>query len=397
MNAEFVLLLLAAALCGGVAVYVLHVVPAKAAAARSEAGRTRAEATLEAHLSGASALEGKLDDKLKKLAVEALRENSKDFRERMADFVSPITTSLEKFESRVGKIERDRAGAYAKIEQQVSSLGAETNRLVQALRKPKTRGRWGEFQLQRVLELAGMLEHCDFDVERSLRAGNGYLRPDVIVRLPGDRSIIIDAKTSLDGYLDAVEADTEEGREVALREHARQLGDHVLKLASKAYWNALPGSPDFVVMFVPGEALVDVAGQLDPKLHDRAIREKVLITTPTTLVALLKTVAYGWEQEKVAENAKEVADRARDLYSRIRVFAEHVGKLGDSLGNAIGHFNKSVGSLESRVLPAARRFEKLGVTPGEDEIPLLGRVELAPREVQARDLVSDRHGPRPKQ
>jgi len=262
-------------------------------------------------------------------------------------------------------------------------LRTETSRLVQALRRPKTRGRWGEYQLQNVLEMAGMTEHVDFIEERTIEGDGGRLRPDVIVRLPGGKSVVIDAKTPLEAYLAALDTNDEEMRERQMVDHARQVRDHVRTLASREYWKVLPVTPDFVVMFVPGEAFFAAAIESDPSLFEQAVRQHVLISTPTTLIALLKAIAYGWQQEKLAENAQTVASLARELFDRIKVFSGYIRDLGRSLQQAVERYNKGVGSLEARVLPAARRFENLGVVPCGSEISLLEPIETNARVVQA--------------
>ena len=441
MSTEFVMQLCVAALGGGVIAYLAFALPLRARAtsaekrcsvaeqdARDERGAREAEArdkaaavaTLDAerksHQARVDEIEEKINEKFAVLAADALGKNSENFLRLVSErfdqhkaaaakdledrqkaietLVKPIGESLTKFEGRVREIEKAREGAYHAIKEQVRNLGqgqaglkSETSRLVQALRQPKIRGRWGEFQLQNVLEMAGMSEHVDFFTEQALQGENGKLRPDVRVRLPGNKFVIIDAKTPLEGYLAAFEAeDDEEARENALRNHARHLRRHVGNLASKEYWNALPGSPDFVVMFVPGEAFYDAAARMDPEIVDHAIKRRVLIATPTTLIALLKAIAFGWQQEKLTENAQMVADHARELYSRICVFGEHMGKLGQSLRQAVDRYNKSVGSLESRVLPAARRFETLGAAPEGAAIRHMEPVESEPRSLQSHEL-----------
>ncbi len=362
-------------------------------------------------------IEDQFNDKFSRMASDVLNENSsmflklasecfgqhkvvadrdlKDRQTAIENLVKPIGVELRKFESTVGQIEKKREGAYSAITEQVKSLKegqqglrSETSQLVQALRQPKTRGRWGEIQLQRVLEMAGMSEYVDFLTEQSIAGDEATLRPDVIVRLPGGKRAVIDAKTPLDGYLRSLEAEGEEDREQALRDHARQLRKHVTDLASKKYWRQLAHSPEFVVMFVPGEALYDAAARTDPEIFESAVEKRVLIATPTTLIALLKAVAFGWQQERLAENARDVAHEARTLYDRIRVFGEHMDKLGKSLRQAVDRYNKSVGSLEARVLPAARRFEALGVAPEHESIPALEPVDLDPRAIHARELAA---------
>jgi DNA recombination protein RmuC len=302
----------------------------------------------------------------------------------------PVSESLSKFEDTVGELEKARVGAYCTITEQVKNLAegqvglrTETSRLVQALRRPKTRGRWGEYQLRNVLEMAGMIEHVDFIEEQTIQGDGGRLRPDVIVRLPGAKSVVVDAKTPLDAYLAALDTSDEETRERQMADHARQVRDHVRVLASRDYWKALPVTPDFVVMFVPGEAFFASAIESDPNLFEQAVRQRVLITTPTTMIALLKAIAYGWQQEKLTENAQVVANLARDLFDRIKVFSGYMRDLGRSLQQAVERYNRGVGSLEARVLPAARRFEDLGVVPSGSEIPLLEPVETNARNLQA--------------
>ena len=380
--------------------------------------KTKLEAELknhEAHVEDLRKMDDDLERKFTVLASDALGKNSENFlklvserfgkhretadeelekrKKEIETLVKPIGESLSKFEHRVGEIEKAREGAYGAITEQVKSLAegqtnlrSETGRLVQALRQPKTRGRWGEYQLRNVLEMAGMTEHVDFVEEKTIEGEDGRLRPDVIVRLPGGKSVIVDAKTSLEAYLSAVETDDEDTREQLMADHARQVRDRVRTLASRDYWNALPETPDFVVMFIPGEAFFAAAIERDPGLFETAVRQRVLICTPTTFVALVKAIAYGWQQEKLAESALEIAERGRDLYDRIKVFGGHMGDLGRSLRQAVDRYNQGIGSLEGRLLPAARRFETLGVVPAGSSIPALEPVELEAREVQAEEL-----------
>lgn len=427
MNTEIALQLCLAFLGGGVVVYLAFALPAGSRAAALERRLAAAEATLKAeranHQTRVDEIERTINQKFAALATDALRSNSQSFLNLVSDrfarhrqavdrdledrqkaierLVRPIGETLTKFEGRVADIEKAREGAYQAVTEQVrilsegqSGLKSETSRLVQALRQPKTRGRWGEYQLQNVLEMAGMSEHVDFFSEESIQGANGKLRPDVIVRLPGGKSAIIDAKTPLDGYLDAFEAGEDEGaREAALNRHVRHVRQHVNSLASKEYWNALPGSPDFVVMFVPGEALYDAAARIDPSIVEHAIRRRVLIATPTTLIALLKAIAFGWQQERLSENAQSVAEQARELYSRICVFGAHMDDLGKSLRQAVDRFNKSVGSLERRVLPCARRFETLGAAPDGASIAQAKPIGLELRSLQSSELASGRGQP----
>ena len=366
---------------------------------------TRMGAELEKKFAGlASEVLGKNSESFLKLVSERFEKHSESAKEDLEKrrtaietLVKPLGESLSKFETKVDAIEKAREGAYRAISEQVKSLAegqtglrSETNRLVQALRRPQTRGRWGEYQLRNVLDLAGMTENVDFVEQATLEGEDGRLRPDVVIRVPGGKSIIVDAKTPLDAYLNAVEAPDEETRERSIADHARQVRDHVRALSSRDYWKALPETPEFVVMFVPGESFFAAAIESDPELFESAARQRVLISTPTTLIALVKTIAYGWQQEKLAENAQAVASQGRDLYERIKTFGGHMGDIGRSLQQTVERYNRGVGSLERRVLPAARKFESLGVTPAGSAIPPLEPVELDPREAQAEELIERR-------
>ena len=387
--------------------------------AASEAARESERKSHEARVQELTRMGAELERKFAGLASEALGKNSESFlklvserfekhsasakedlekrRTAIETLVKPLGESLSKFETKVDAIEKARTGAYEAIKEQVKSLAegqtnlrSETSRLVQALRRPQARGRWGEYQLRNVLDMAGMTEHVDFVEQSTLDGDEGRLRPDVVIRVPGGKSIIVDAKTPLDAYLNAVEAPDEETRERFIADHARQVRNHVRALSSRDYWKALPETPEFVVMFVPGESFFAAAIESDPALFESAARQRVLISTPTTLIALVKTIAYGWQQEKLAENAQAVAAQGRDLYERIGTFGRHLSALGKSLRQTVDHYNKGVGSLESRVLPAARRFEELGVAPAASSIPPLEPVELDPREAQAEELIERR-------
>jgi DNA recombination protein RmuC len=247
---------------------------------------------------------------------------------------------------------------------------------VQALRAPKTRGRWGEMQLRQVFEMAGMAEHVDYLSERTVETDAGARRPDAVVRIPGGKSIVVDAKTPLEAYLDALEADGPEAQGEHLTRHAAQVRAHVKTLASKAYQDAIPTTPDFVVMFIPGETFVSAAAEADPGLIEYAFERKVLIATPTTLMALIKAIAYGWQQEKMAENAAEVQRLAKEIYDRLGTFADHLGRVGRSLRSSVDAYNRAVGSLEGRVLPSARKFEGAALDPVDEEPRPLTAPEL---------------------
>jgi DNA recombination protein RmuC len=317
--------------------------------------------------------------------------------------LKPIADNLQRFESRVGEIEKARENAYGAIREHVrqladgqSALRGETARLVQALRQPKTRGSWGEFQLRQVFEMAGMVEHVDFLAEHSLANGDGRLRPDAIVRMPGGKSIVVDAKTPFDGFLAMVEAEDDGTRADALKAHVRHVRQHIASLGRKEYWSALDVTPDFVVMFIPNEGMYSCAIATEPGIFEEAMRNRVLISTPTTLIGLLKAIAYGWQQEKLARNAQEVATLARELYTRISTFGANFADVGKSLRQAVERYNKSVGSLEGRVLPQARKFERLGVVGAGAELPQLTQVELEPRELTAAEFAGASELPSPR-
>jgi DNA recombination protein RmuC len=363
-------------------------------------------------------LQGEVETKFAALAQEALGRNADSFlklvTERFAQhkeasdedlarrqksieaLLKPVQENLGKFEQAVGEIEKARAGAYAQIQEQVRNLAegqarltGETGRLVQALRAPKTRGRWGEFQLRQVFEMAGMMEHVDFLTEKSFDTDDGRRRPDALVRLPGGKSLVVDAKTPLEGYLNALETTDPVAQEAALADHARQMKAHVRGLASKDYWKALPEAPDFVVMFIPGEAFYSAAIERDPTLFETALEARVLVCSPTTLIALTKSIAYGWQQERLAKNVEKAAHTARELYDRLKTFGGHLDGVGRGLRQAVDRYNKAVSSMESRVLPSARKFEALGVLTDGAEQTDPGRVEEQPQALSAGEFMDE--------
>jgi DNA recombination protein RmuC len=315
-------------------------------------------------------------------------------KQAIEHLLAPLREQLNKYEEGLRQLELERQKAYTSLVIQVQNLTeseqrlqAETRNLVTALRSPSTRGRWGELQLRRVVEVAGMVEHCDFEVQVPATTEDGRQRPDMVVHLPGSKLVIVDAKVPLQAFLDANDATDEATRRSHLVNHARQLRAHVDLLASKAYWQPFDQSPEFVVAFVPGEALLSAAFEQDPHLLEHALTKRVLLATPVNLIALLRTVAASWQQEVLTENAREVQQVGRDLYRRLSVFGEHLAKTGKGLSTAVEAYNKAVGSLERSVLPQARRFQELGVVGDADkDIPELEAVASVPREPQAPEL-----------
>ncbi len=317
-------------------------------------------------------------------------------QQAIAQLLGPLSDILGRYEQELKKIELERKGAYASLNEKVSQLSVgnaqlqkETRSLVTALRSPQTRGRWGEIQLRRVVEMAGMLEHCDFEEQVSSTVDGDRLRPDLVVHMPGDREMVVDAKVPLDAFLKLTEADDEESRGALQLAHARQLRSHVDQLAKKEYWRQSARSPEQVVAFIPGDQLLSAAYECDPGLQEYAWSNGVLLTTPTMLIALLRSIAFGWRQEVLAENAREVQKLGSEMYDRLRTMSTHLQKLQRSLTASVAAYNDAVGSLESRVLVSARRFPSLGVMGDGDEIADLGPVQASPRHLQAIELVTD--------
>ena len=349
-------------------------------------------------------LDERLAAAVKTLSSEALDANSTRFLEladsRLSGYVRPLKDSLERMDRQLQSVERIRQEAYGKLTENVSllrgdhdRLRVETGNLVTALRAPHVRGRWGEIQLKRVIEMAGMIEHCDFDEQRSTSDADGnVLRPDVIVRLPGEKQIVIDSKVPLVAYLDAVREDaTDDERHARLLDHARHVREHIQRLGQKAYWRRLPATPEFVVMFLPDESFLRAAHEQDASLIELAVSNNVIPASPTNLIGLLRAVHYGWQQETIAESAREVSDLGRELYKRLATMGAHMARLGKSLDGSVKAYNETVGSLERQVLVQARRFERHGITGIEQ--PELQPIQRQPRPLAAAELVDPTETP----
>jgi DNA recombination protein RmuC len=354
-----------------------------------------------------------LENSFKSLSADALKSNNQSFldlaRASLAEFqqgakgdldkrqvaidamIAPVKASLEKVDEKIGALEKAREQAYGEIRQQFTAMAEvqtqlrdETSNLVKALRQPHVRGRWGEVQLRRVVEMAGMMKHCDFVEQESAEGDDGKLfRPDLIVRLPGGRQIVVDSKAPISAYMDAHEATTEEIRKVKILLHAQLMRGHLQALAKKSYWEQFQPTPEVVVMFIPGEAFFSAALEADPELLDSGFGQNVIIASPASLMALLKAAAYGWRQESIAENAREISQLGQELYGRLAVMAEHLARLGNNLKTATDSYNSAIGSFETRVLVSARKFKELGATSQDAQIIELRPVDSGVRRLQS--------------
>ncbi len=387
---------------------------ARAADERARAAMDRAALMERAAREKAELIDGQLAGRFQALSAQALDQSTMRFLEiaegrlsaanaraagdldnrkaAVEQMVQPLRDTLARVESQLRETEAARRSSHAALSEQVAiarqssdQLRAQTQALVTALRRPEARGRWGEMQLRRVVELAGMSSKCDFDEQVSVSTPDGALRPDMVIRLAGGKNIVVDSKVSLAAYLEAAEASDEAVREARVGAHARHLREHVDRLAAKAYWTALSPSPEFVILFIPGEAFLAPALEHDPGLLEYAMTHKVHIATPTTLVTMLRTAQYAWQQDALTENARAVFDLWRELYERIAGLGRHVDGLGKALTNAVSSYNRTVGSLESRVLVSARKLNELGVVDSELGQP--GPVEETVRGLSAPDLV----------
>ena len=355
-------------------------------------------------------------DTFASLSAEALRQNNQSFltlaqtklgefqlagsadlekrQKAVNDLVRPIHDALARVDGKLHQVEKDRIASYSGLVEQVKSMArtqqalqTETGNLVKALRAPQVRGRWGEIQLRRVVEMAGMLDYCDFVEQARVETEDGRLQPDLVIRLPGDKTIVVDAKAPMAAYLDASDGNCEESaRELLLKKHSRQVRDHMVKLGGKAYWNQFQPAPDFVVMFLPGETFFSAACQQDHSLIEFGVGEQVIPASPTTLIALLRAIAYGWRQESIARNAQDISKLGRELYERLGNMAGHFEDMRKALVRTVDSYNDAIGSLEGRVLVSARRFRDLGIS-GE-ELPEAQTVQLGSRRLNAPELVA---------
>ncbi len=362
-----------------------------------EEARGQLETTMKALASDALASSSESFLKLAKSQLEQLQQRTtNDLEQRkqaVEHLVAPLKESLTKVDGKLHELEVARTHAYSTLSSQVQQLAetqkelrSETGNLVSALRdRPNVRGRWGEIQLRRVVEMAGMLEYCDFQTQQHVATDDGRLRPDLVVKMPGGGSVVVDAKVAGQAYIESLEAKDDASRLLKLHDHARQVRDHVVKLGAKNYWAQFERAPDFVVLFLPGETFLSAALEQDPALLEDSYGNRVLIATPTTLIGLLRTVAYGWRQETIAESAKEVSDLGRELYKRLATLTEHFSKVGDRLQSAVKAYNESVGSFERSVLPGARRLKDHGIS-SSSELAELKEIDLVPRTVKTPEL-----------
>jgi DNA recombination protein RmuC len=366
---------------------------------------------------------GRMHDELTAISVDVLAQTGESLAQRVAEarraeeeratgemarraeeikgVIAPVQEKLGRMESEIGRLERERRQAQGELAQMIRHLGdgvgtlrQETGNLVSALKRPSTRGSWGEIQLRNVVEMAGMVSHCDFLEQSTIQTGEGTLRPDMLVRLPGGKLVVVDSKVPLDAYLSALEASSEDERELHTARHARQTREHIAKLASKGYQRQFDSTPEFVVMFVPSDGIYQAALAQDPALIEYGVQQQVLMATPTTLIGLLWAVHYGWRQELIAESAREIAESARELHSRLGRFVEPLSKLGRQLDSAVGAYNEAVGSFDHRVIPQVRKIEQAGAA-SERKVLAPDAVEITARAITARpELGAEESAPR---
>lgn len=415
-----VLVALLAALFGGVVTYLRLQRRISIMSEKNTELSTTLELERKSHVEKLEALEqarAQLSETFGHLSSQALKHNSEEFlklaQENLKQFqtraqgdlsqkeqaienlVKPIKEALEKTEKQIRMMEHERKEAYGSLTKHLETMAetqqalqGETRNLVKALSRPEVRGQWGEMTLKRLAELAGMVEHCDFFEQQHTNTEDGALRPDMIVRMPGDREIVVDVKTPLDAYLSAVEATNDAEREAHLVRHTKNVRKRVSELASKAYWTQFSHSPDFVVLFIPGDQFLSAALDNDHNLLEDAMQQKVILATPTSFVALLRAVAYGWRQESLAKNAEQIRQVGEELYGRLGTFADHLGKMGRSLSSSVQHYNKAVSSFDSRVIPSVRKFSEMGLS-GKKEVDSVEQIELNTRDIESRNEESE--------
>lgn len=384
--------------CGALIIYLI--IQQRLGKLREEKTRlaTTLELELRTHQEKLTSLEQareQLTDTFNSLSSQALKQNNESFlklaeenlkqiqtranselekkEKAIEHLIQPIREALDKTAQQIQGMEKERKEAYGSLHKHLESMAQsqqtlqqETRNLVSALRRPEVRGQWGELTLKRLAELAGMVEHCDFYEQESIKTAEGMLRPDMIVRMPDGREIVVDVKTPLDAYLNAIETDNDEKRQQELVRHTRNVRNRVNELANKAYWAQFKNAPDFVVLFIPGDQFLTAALDNDRTLLEDALRQHVILATPTSFVALLRAVAYGWRQEQLAENAEHIREVGEELYKRLLTFTNHLEKLGKSLDSSIKHYNSAVGSYDSRILPGAQKFHEMGINVSTD-------------------------------
>jgi len=379
--------IIAAALAAGIVMIVMRSATARQLAEARAAAAAELAASQRALLDKADL---RIRETFQSLASQALNDNRQSFfdlaKTSFEAYRQPIADTLKRVDERLGDVERERIESYARLSEQIVALGSSATMLANALRTPAVRGRWGELQLRRVVEMAGMLQRCDFDEQPGLFSENGRLRPDLIVHLPGGKQIVVDAKAPLEQFLEAQTAIDEASRIARLQGHARQVRDHMDRLAAKAYWDQLGNSPEMVVMFLPGESLFSAALQHDLTLIEHGLQQRVLLASPLTLIALLTTVAHSWRQEALTENYREVARLGKEFYERLATFADRFDEIRKRLDGAVQAYNEAAGSFESRVLVSARRLRELEVTTA-DELRPADPIERVPRVLKQVGLM----------
>jgi DNA recombination protein RmuC len=384
---EILIPIIAAAVAAGIVMIVMRSVTARQLAEARAAAATQLATSQQALLDKA---DQRMRETFQSLATQALNDNRTSFfdlaRTSFEAYRQPIAETLKRVDQRLGDVEKERIESYARLSEQIIALGSSATTLANALRTPAVRGRWGELQLKRVVEMAGMLQRCDFDEQPGLFSENGRLRPDLIVHLPGGKQIVVDAKVPLEQFLEAQTASDEAARTARLQGHARQVRDHMDRLAAKAYWDQLGNSPEMVVMFLPGESLFSAALQHDLTLIEHGLQQRVLLASPLTLIALLTTVAHSWRQEALTENYREVARLGKEFYERLATFADRFDEVRKRLDGAVQAYNEAAGSFESRILVSARRLRELEVTTA-DELRPADPIERVPRVLKQVGLM----------